>query len=767
MSPLAVVFHLHRGYPVWAFFAMLAVCGGLVVYFYLNNARSLPRWYFNLLFGLRILIVVVLLLFIFQPRLVFSRWLARKPTMVVLLDASQSMSHADDPQTGRRFDLARTNLQGSRFLDTLEDQFRVELFAFAAAPERVAEDELEELEADGERTDLWTACDASLRTAKERGTVAGIVVLTDGVDNSTHAPLEQLPDLGLPVHTVGFGLRFEEQKDVRNIEVRHVEHDHFVPKDNATEIKVTLLAQGYPRQAVRVVFRDEKKGEELAAQRVTLPAGDEPTELTLEFTPREVRRIDGAVVVPHLDDEAIRNDNARPVTINVTKPRIKVLYIEGLPRQEGKWLLRTLEQDPNVDVLYLVKTRAGRFLQVGSIKGITLDGIPDKLQVWKRFDVIILGDLDSNHFPRPQQLVDLKEAVLEGRGLLLMGGQSALGPGGYGKSLGGETGPVELLSPVELGPRTIGQVDEPFMWRLTDDGQVHPIFSAIVRFFPTRDGPAEVPLQQKLAGCTGVGPPKRHATVLAVHPSARGPDGKPLTVIATIDAGTGRCMVVTADTTYRWYLPNRALGRESPYVRFWGQAVRWLAGEQVKREEKPGLDAFLNKAKYELHEDVHLLAYAYDPQGQATSEATVHVSVIDPSSRRTKLTLRPVEGSPGEYRWQFRPTSPGRHEAVFRAYLGAEPLGESQTIPFSVAAPNREMEDLALRADVLKKIAAATGGRYHSWFGLNELAESLAAEQVRKHEPVMVKLYHGPAFLIFFILVAAGEWYLRKRIQLA
>jgi hypothetical protein len=336
-----------------------------------------------------------------------------------------------------------------------------------------------------------------------------------------------------------------------------------------------------------------------------------------------------------------------------------------------------------------------------------------------------------------------------------------------------------------------GQENEPFSWQLADDGTVHPIFSGITQYFPTRDQPAEVPLQ-KLAGCTRVGARKPTAAdgVLAVHPTAKGSDGKPLIVVAVHSTGGGRVMVVTSDTTHRWYLPNRGLGRDSPYVKFWGQAIRWLASEEVKRSNKPGVDAYTDKGEYEPGEEVVLQAYVRDARGQATSEAVVTVSVLGPSKERTKIQLPSVDGKVGEYRFTYRPAAHGPHEAVFEAKLGTEQLGEPKTVKFLVGRPDLEMAELGLNEKLLKQIADATGGSYCTWLGLKDLAQGLTAEQDRKSEPVKfrvadvlaVPLCWGlgllgwsvePArfgdlpFFLFFILIAAAEWYLRKRIQLA
>ena len=756
MCPLAMTFSLSRGYSTFFFVSVLLVCLGLIVYFYINNARSLPRWYFAILLALRVLIIIVLLLFIFQPEVVFQRLFASRPQMLVLVDGSQSMSHADR-ETGPRIGVAKTNLRQGGFLSRLDEQFSVSLYKFGASSESISRRGLRSLEADADQTDLTNACTSSLLRHR-RGGVAGIILLTDGIDNSGKRPADELEALGVPIYPVGFGLRIEDEEDFKNVAITSVEHDDFVPKDNTTEIKVLVDARGYGSRPIRVVFRDKDKNKELASQEVVLDTKKGAQRVTLKYTPAEIGRINGVIEVPKFDDESRVSDNRKPVTINVTGPRIKVLYIEGVLRPEGKWLMRALQTDPNVDLLYLVRSGTGKFLRRGTVKNIELDNIPANLKTWKQFDVVILGDVHSSLFTA-NQLLDLKEAILDGRGLLLMGGVAALGPGKYAGT------PVETLSPVWLGSATVGQENEEFSWELTEDGQVHPILSGATQFFAARGGVPEIVLQ-KLAGCTRVGAAKQIATVLAVHPTAKDSSGKPLAVLAVQNAGSGRSMLVTADTTHRWYLPNRGLGRESPYVKFWGQAVRWLASEEVKRDDKPGIAAYTDKAEYEPGEKVRLMATVRDAQGQATNEAAVYVSILGPSNERTKLDLPMVDGKLGEYRSMFQPT-PGRHKAVFEAKLAGKRLGTPQTVEFTVGKPDLEMAELSLNDKLLKEIADRTGGTYCSWLGTKDLASGLAAEQDRRTEPAKFRLHHAPSFLIFFILVAAIEWYLRKRIQLA
>ena len=117
--------------------------------------------------------------------------------------------------------------------------------------------------------------------------------------------------------------------------------------------------------------------------------------------------------------------------------------------------------------------------------------------------------------------------------------------------------------------------------------------------------------------------PKAGASVLLTHARRPGPDGSPQIVLAVQNYGKGRSAAFTADTTYLWYLPLRGMGQESPYNRFWGQLVRWLAGADVKRRQQgPGLEAMLNRSVYELGDALSVKAAVRDERGDATRYAS-------------------------------------------------------------------------------------------------------------------------------------------------
>ena len=144
---------------------------------------------------------------------------------------------------------------------------------------------------------------------------------------------------------------------------------------------------------------------------------------------------------------------------------------------------------------------------------------------------------------------------------------------------------------------------------LTPDGVRHPIFANIAGFFPTRQGAAKTP------GC------RRWTAARASR--ARGPaprcwpllpaDSGAMPVLAVQPLDRGRTAVFTGDTTRKWQQGPRALGQESPFLRFWGQMVRWLAGRgRHASRPRPASSPAPTRPYYEPGEPIHISAVVRD-----------------------------------------------------------------------------------------------------------------------------------------------------------
>jgi uncharacterized membrane protein len=380
--------------------------------------------------------------------------------------------------------------------------------------------------------------------------------------------------------------------------------------------------------------------------------------------------------------------------------------------------------------------------------------IPKDQETIDKFDVFIFGDIDSSYI-RPEQQRMFVNRIRAGAGLVMLGGYHSLGPGGY-------TGtPLGDALPLKLGGRELGQYTEAFLPVLTPDGVRHPIFANIAGFFPTRQGVATTPGLPPLDGCTRVAGARPGATVLAVVPSEAGD----MPVLAVQPLDRGRIAAFTADTTRNWQQGPRALGQDSPFLRFWGQMVRWLAGRVEAVEAQAGVEASADKTVYQPGETIQLAAVVRNQEGQGVDNAKVEASVKGPRKNMDRVTLSAVPGPSGHYSGAFEPRDAGRYEIVVEAHLGELNL-TSEKVSVEVGRPNLEFERLDLDEKTLAAIAAATGGRYVSLSVADHLIDDLNRAEQKKTVFVERRLYWPLGLWTLFVAVLTTEWILRRKHQL-
>ena len=728
----------------------------LVAFFYLGACRSLGSRPLAVLLALRILAVLVLVLLIFKPLLSYEERLSRRTDLLILVDASRSMSVSDWPDTPSR--LARAMAQLTEYLDRLRASFNVRLFAFDSRARAV--EDARWPEPVGDSTNLARPV-RDLLAAAPRADTAALVLLTDGIHNAGGDPVADiLAAAPPPVFTVGVGTDLSDASGYQDIAVAAVRAPDEAVVNNITRITVDVDAVGLADRSVEVQVRE---GDALlAAQPLRLDSRAGPQSVTLTLTPAATGRHTYTVRIPSDPAERRTENNFRDFHLLVTDPRIRVLYIEGVVRPEYKPLKSVLETDPNVELAALVQVRKGEFVQTGSLRDVEISAFPQTLEDMRKFDVYILGDLDRSYFSAAQ-LANLKTAVSEGRGLLMIGGYAAFGPGGY------EGSAVEEMLPVFVGPRTIGQETEKFVLRLTPEGLAHSIFYGIADFFQPPRGGAPAQELPTLKGCTRLGAPKPGASVLAVHPDRAGPTG-PLVVLAVQSFGRGRTAAFAADTTYQWYLPSKALGREWPYARFWGQMVRWLASKEIKQEaEGPGVTLLVSKPHYEPGQSVGVRVKVRAEEGRATNFADISAALIAADGKRTPLAFALAPGAVGVYETTIEAPDPGTYKLLVEATKEGVRLGTAED-SFTVGRPNQEFDRLALDRPLLERIAQATGGAYYEPANFADLVQRLRASTVGEdiHREVGLTTLPGafPILFALFLALLAAEWLLRKHYQL-
>jgi uncharacterized membrane protein len=750
---------------------LLAALATAVYLFYRGVYTTLTRGRRVTLVTLRLLALTALLMLLFRPVLAIVQGPGgSKPELALVVDASASMGYNDAPNQPNRFRQAALAIQNT-LVPRLEKSYRIEVYAYDGVhTEALSNAEaLDTIIPNGDVTDLGAAI------GLPGGRVTQTVLFSDGIHNgatSMDAELEHPSNPG-QVSTVRVGSSELEPSNVPDIAVAAVDGPQTAIVNNQVTLTATIKSTAMSDRTVRVMLNvkdapaDAKPVDE---QRLVLRSGPAGQTVQLHFTPEKVGRAVVRVQVPV--DPAERSDanNVQDFALLVTDPKLTVLYVEGRVRPEVGPLRRTLEADPNLALVSMVQTVAGRFEMTGLKTGDDLKGLPTTAAQWKRFKVVVLGDLDAS-FLNAQQQRDLEQIVRDGAGLLMIGGQNSFAPGGWDKTT------LSPLLPVSLEKVTPAQINTPFVPELTAIGAAHPIFRNIATYFLTAEGKKVGDTVPELSGCVALGPPKAGATVLAVHPTEK-VGGKPAPVLAVQQYGKGRTAAFAADTTFRWNLTLRALGKDSPYNRFWGQMIRWLASEEnLEKKTGASVTAMLAKERFEAGEPVPLRAAVTDKDGQATSYAKVWAEITGPDGKGKRVDLAAKGGGSaggaediGIYDSAadaYKPALAGTYKVVFGATKDNVDLGRDNTT-FLVLPAAGEREVLAAQPRVLEAIAARTRGTAVDLPALDALAERLLAEAEPPPAASLsaVPLYQMRWFFLGFVGMLGVEWLLRRKWQL-
>jgi uncharacterized membrane protein len=730
-------------------------CAVWVFFFYLRVFTYLGRLPIAILLALRIVAILLLVLLIFKPLLSFEERLERRTDLYILVDASKSMSVNDYPNMPNRMGLAARQID--EYLKRIQTAFEVKLFWFDTRAHEAQSGVWPEPK--GDATNLTRAIKDVLAVASKADTT-GIIIMTDGLHNAGGNVAADIVALGPPhIYAVGVGTDLTAQSGFQDISIENVRAPEEAVVNNLTKITVDVKSIGLSDRSVEVQL---KEGDKLvASEPLRLDDRTGVQSVTLSVTPSTVGRHTYTVRIPPDPAERRTENNERPLHILVTDPKIRVFYIEGVVRPEYKPLKSLLETDPNVEVLSLVQVKRGEFLQAGSMTGLVLSGFPQTVEDMRKFDVFIVGDLDRSYFTA-RQMDNLKTVISEGRGLVMLGGYNSLGAGGY------EGTPMEEILPVQVGPRSGGQETTPFVLKLTPEGLNHPIFAGTKDFFQYQaDAPAEkLPL---LKGCNVLGREKPGASILAVHPDRSGPGG-PLIVLAVHQFGKGRAAAFAADTTYQWYLPYRALGRESPYIKFWSQMMRWLANKEIKEQSsEPGVDLMVLKPFYNPGEKVSVRAKVRAEEGRATNFAAVTGVLLGPVDERKDVPLALEPGAVGVYAADLGAPDPGKYRLVVEARKDNKRLGITE-VEFTVGRPNQEFDRLSIDRALLKKLAQATAGEYYEPANFGDLVERLRTLTIKEniHREYGIQTISSLFAILFgaFLALVTAEWLLRKYWQL-
>jgi hypothetical protein len=740
MPPLFASLRLEglTGGWVWPWLGLILGGTAFLVWTYHGIYKRSER---NLAWGLlalRCLGLLLLAAMLAKPTWTQAKDEIESGRVAVLVDTSRSMSLADASGTSRyaRAVDAVAGLTKELNARTKDGRLEVDLFDIAGAP-------LKELpkEPKADFTDLTRALRRTLAQSRSRP-LAGLILLSDGVDTSGRPNFRDWEESGVAIHAIGFprGIDFD-------LAVREPTAQKRVIVGNDMAIEVPVNKRG--GAAVEATVSLKRGGEVLATKKVKLGEGDVEEVVKISYRPEQPGSFELTASVEAAAGEKDVSNNAVNFPLEVVKDPIRILYIEGFLRNEYTFLTRHFaERDPDVT---LIKEPRRASSDDGPDKTLPEGVLTDK--VLEKIDIVILGDLEGDYLTQAQYKTLLKWLDGKNHSLLVLGGYESFGPKGF------RTTPLNDVLPVEFGEGA-PQSEKSFNLQLTEKGQSHPIFAL------SADKVQNAKLWKEslaLDGMPLVARAKPGADVLATDPEAQ-VDGKPAIALAVQRAGGGgQVMVFCPDTTWKWSRYPRLLGQEDLlYGKFWSQTVRWLAGRATD-DSRPLLSVRTGQPVHEANRKVTVKVVRQRRPGTDLAGSRTVVGIVDPKGNPVKgLDPRVDSTDPDIATVDFTPTVAGRYKIDASLEADGKILA-NQASEVLVRGADLELADTGTRPDNLKAIADATGGTYTEIDDAAKVAERIPRSQRRTLKVKRTEFWDSPWLFGAFLGAISGEWFLRRR----
>jgi uncharacterized membrane protein len=730
------------GWPWWVFVLLVLAAGAGLAWLIRSKlpetSAQMKSWKAGVIWLLQFALAALVLLLLWQPAVLVAELRPQQNIIAVVVDDSRSMAIADSGGATREAQAIKS-LEGG-VLDQLQKKFQVRVYRLDRQLSRAAK-----------LDDLKTAPPAAAtRIGDGLKQLAGeaadlpmgaVVLLSDGADNSGGIDLDTISTFRsrkIPVHTVGFGA----EQVARDVEINDAVVAPRALADSRLSAKVTLHQRGYAGQKAMLAVR--AGGKVLAGRQITL-AGDGATQNeTLLFNPGDAGAKTIQFSVDALPGEENRDNNSISRLVNVESVKRRVLYVEGEPRWEYKFIRRAEQDDRLLAIVSMLRTSENKIYRQGIDDPKELaDGFPSRAEELFPYQAIIIGSVEANYFTPAQKELLQQFVDRRGGGLLFLGGRASLGEGGWAASSLADLLPVTLPNKKGTFHREGATVS------LTAAGADNIITRLV------EDPAANVERWKKLPYLMDyqeAGTPKPGAVVLAEMTAA---GGRKLPMLITENYGRGRTAVLATGGTWRWQMSQPL--EDQTHEEFWQQLLRWLVTDTPGR-------VVASVPSQMLQDDgrVRFSADVRDKNYLPAADAHVEAHILGPGGLAAQVEMTPDPNTPGMFHADWTADQRGSYLTEVVATRDKDELGRD-VLNFARMDGVAENFHTEQNRELLQKLSAETGGRYWTPQELSKLPGEISYSEAGITVRDTKELWNMPIVFFLLLLLPSMEWLLRRK----
>ena len=770
---LGKYFEMSSLWPIWVIPVGAACASELIFWSYRYEREALEPKRGRFLLGLRLGSLAVLAWILLEP--VYSRYEEReiRREVVILIDSSASMNLVDDGQSATRSELAQQALERSGLLDGLEGKIAVRE---VRAARRALLSDADAIEGWDQATDIAGALNEVMEQVPP-DQLAGVVLVSDGRHNrpgSIEDAARRYGILDAPIAVIASGSEIPP-KDAAIVSVKAPDSVYL---GDRVRMAAKLKFDGYRGKRAKVTLFSGD--EELESREVAIPQDHHREEVRFRHVPDEGGIGEYRIVVSGLEDERFDNNNDWSFKTVVTDARTNVLIIEGAPRWEFRYLRNLFygrDQSVHLQSVLLepdrivgqqeAKIPASASRPFGDSKATAL---PASEEEWRKFDVIIVGDLEVNALSDEQWEI-LRLCVTDRAALLVLIAGPRSMPHAFSSEAASQLIPVNYAA----SRRTYFGGKEKFNFALTNIGKSHPITAQVEGRVRNEQVWAEFPELRWRHPITGI---KDGAEVLlyAENSNKKKPvirSGDRLNaalaeisnrrareaenaLLVTRQTGNGKVAMLLTDRTWRL---REGVG-DVFHHRFWGQLVRWGAGPNLRSGTKTarlGTD----QLTYTGDDPVSIMARLREKNLAPIRDEELVAEIFREGEKVGTVPLNYRDGSNGIHQAKAGPyREPGNYEVRLSGSELNEELATNFRVVGSLSAT--ELAETTLNLPLLENIARLSGGRILE-DGDDNLASLFLSRGETREELRETTLWDRWPLMLLLVILLTTEWVLRRR----
>ena len=770
----------------WLAASAVLLLASLVFIFALYfRERQLGAFQRSFLAFLRLSCLILVVLILLNPRLLTETSITRPGKTVILLDDSASMQEKDklgeeaarlvaevtglDPSTlPTRSEIAVAAVDRkleedggeSSLLERLERNNSLAFYTFGSELKGVSR--FSQGAVPDTAQNETRVGDALVDVVGEfdREPLAGIVILSDGRNNSGVSPLRADDAISLdrrvPIFAIGVGM----DKLPMNFVVEELTMPPLVEVDYPLEIDAKVLLSGIQRPVKVQLHRSREDGRDRKLVDVrNLTPKNRLLKERLRFTDRlaEKGKYRYTLSIERDRREIEWRDNLQSAQVTAASELRRVLLMAGHATNEYRFLRNLAIRDDGIQVSCWLSSADTEYPQDGDI---LISELPQSREALREYDAVLMLD------PQPSTVTpEFQEALVDfvteqGGGLAFVAGEINT------HTLGGDARfrKLRALLPVDLGSGRLplaGRVfDKPWQPALTARGRVYPLCRLT-------DEPVEnLELWQRL-------PP----FYFWYQASKLRPGGVSLLqkdsdiVAAMHRIGFAEVLYLGSDDFWRWRAVDVGI-----HERFWAAIIRQLSlGKEQAGTRRATIET--DRDRYSREEDVRINVRLVDSRRRPVEGPSVEVFIesgrksenegepqkpgksprAGDGKRRKRLTLSPVPGSTGSYSGIFRTSDAGHYQVS---------LGEEAKNFFEIVDIYSELDDLSPDFRTLEQLAELSGGRFFTVSPeLEELGDGALIPDASISEVIARRastVWDSAMMMFLFTGLLVLEWILRK-----